>query len=60
WQKNVEYLQHFLQRQTHSSVAKRLEIEQRLSEAKAELDKVSSKQYLQVLVGTIGRQPIDG
>ena len=60
WQKNVEYLQHFLQRQTHSSVAKRLEIEQRFSEAKAELDKVSSKQYLQALVGTIGRQPIDG
>ena len=58
WQKNVAYLEHFLQRETHSGVAKRLGIETRLTEAKDTLDTVRSKQYLDSLVGTIGRQPI--
>ena len=58
WQKNVAYLEHFLQRETHSGVAKRLGLETRLTEAKDTLDKVRSKQYLNSLVGTIGRQPI--
>ncbi len=58
WKTNVEYLKNFLQRESHSGVAKRLDIEARLTEAKAELDKVSSSKYLEALVGTIGRQPI--
>jgi hypothetical protein len=58
WESNVEYLENFLQRETHSSVAERLNIKQRLEEAKAELEKVKSKQYLETLVGTLGRQPI--
>lgn len=59
WKKHVEYLKHFLQRETHTGVAKRLGIEGRLTEAKAELEKVSSKQYIEALVGTLGRQPIE-
>jgi hypothetical protein len=39
-------------------VAKRLNIEARLTAAKADLEKVSSKKYLEALVGTLGRQPI--
>ena len=58
WKRNVQYLENFLQRDTHSSVAKRLNIEQRLTEAKETLAKVSSKKYLEALVGTLGRQPI--
>jgi len=58
WKSHVEYLEHFLQRQTHTAVAQRLGISQRLASAKAELEKVSSPAYLQDLVGTIGRQPI--
>ena len=58
WQKHVVYLENFLQRETHSGVAKRLGIETRLTEAKDTLDTVRSKQYLDSLVGTIGRQPI--
>jgi hypothetical protein len=58
WKTNVLYLQNFLKRESHSGVAKRLDIETRLTEAKEELDKVSSKKYLAALVGTLGRQPI--
>ncbi|MGZ0657556.1 hypothetical protein ACWPKS_18335 [Coraliomargarita sp. W4R72] len=58
WKTNVQYLHNFLQRESHSGVAKRLDIETRLTAAKDELDKVSSKKYLAALVGTLGRQPI--
>ena len=58
WTKSVGYLENFLGRDTHSAVAKRLDVETRLTDAKAELEKVSSKDYLKALVGTIGRQPI--
>jgi hypothetical protein len=58
WTKHVQYLKDYLQRETHSGVAKRLGIEARLTEAQAQLDKVSSKKYLEMLVGAIGRQPI--
>ena len=42
-----------------SGVAKRLDIESRLTESKETLDTVSSKKYLKALVGTLGRQPIE-
>lgn len=58
WKKHVAYLERFLQRKTHVSVAKRLNIESRLTAAKETLDHVSSKSYTETLVGTIGRQPI--
>jgi hypothetical protein len=58
WKTNVQYLEQFLQRDSHAAVAKRLNIEARLTAAKADLEKVSSKKYLEALVGTLGRQPI--
>jgi hypothetical protein len=58
WQAHVKYLNHFLSKGSHTQVAKRLDIESRLSTAKAQLDHVSSKQYLAELIGTLGRQPI--
>jgi hypothetical protein len=58
WKNHVEYLEHFLKRETHTAVAQRLGIEQRLTAAKEELETVSAPAYLDDLVGTIGRQPI--
>lgn len=58
WKKNIAYLERFLELGTHSGVAKDLDIKSRLVDAKSTLEKVSSKQYLDSLVGTIGRQPI--
>jgi hypothetical protein len=58
WKKHVEYLGAFLAKSSHTMVAKRLEIEARLTAAKEQLEKVSSKKYLTSLVGTLGRQPI--
>ena len=59
WKTHVQYLENYLQRQTHSGVAKRLDIESRLTESKETLETVSSKKYLNSLVGTLGRQPIE-
>ena len=58
WTEHVDYLEHFLAKESHSRVASRLNIASRLTAAKTELEKVSSKQYLTDLVGTLGRQPI--
>ncbi len=58
WQKNLDYLNHFLEKPNHASVAKELDIEARLSEAKDSLAKVKDPAYLESLVGTIGRQPL--
>jgi len=60
WKINVQYLENYLQRESHTGVAKRLDIESRLTESKSTLDQVSSKKYLEGLVGTLGRQPIEG
>ena len=59
WKTHAQYLENYLQRQTHSGVAKRLDIESRLTASKETLDTVSSKKYLKALVGTLGRQPIE-
>lgn len=58
WKKHVAYLEHFMTKQSHSEVAEKLGIANRLTTAKEELARVSSKQYLTKLVGTLGRQPI--
>lgn len=58
WKSHVAYLESFLKRETHADVAQRLGVEQRLTAAKEELEKVSVSGYLDDLVGTIGRQPI--
>lgn len=58
WTKNVDYLKSFLVKESHFVVAKNLGIEGRLTAAKEQLAKVSSEQYLNDLVGTLGRQPV--
>ena len=58
WKHHVDYLEGFLAKETHASVAKRLDIKSKLERAKHQLTKVSDKDYLASLSGTIGRQPI--
>jgi hypothetical protein len=58
WTGHVDYLKHFLAKQSHNRVATRLKIKSRLTAAKQELARVSSKHYTTSLIGTLGRHPI--
>lgn len=58
WKAHVSYLESFLAKESHTRVAARLDIKSRLAKAKEHLAKVSTKDHLSSLVGTIGRQPI--
>jgi hypothetical protein len=58
WEGHVQYLQHFLQKDSHRNIAGQLHIEERLSAAKARLEHVNQASYPDELRGSIGRQPI--
>jgi hypothetical protein len=58
WQRHVQRLGEFLALPSHHEEARRLGIRDRLARAKAELERVSSAQYLADLQGTIGADPI--
>jgi hypothetical protein len=58
WQRHVQRLTEFLALPSHHDEAGRLGIRDRLSRAKAELERVSSNDYLTALQGTIGADPI--
>lgn len=58
WTAHVDYLKHFMAKESHTGVAQRLDVESRLTAAKDELERVSSKDYTTTLIGTLGRQPI--
>lgn len=51
---HLSYLEKFVSRETHSSVANELDIEGRISEAKSRLNFIESPDYLDSLVGTVG------
>jgi phosphoenolpyruvate carboxykinase (diphosphate) len=58
WTRHVGYLREFMQRPSHRDEVQRLELAERLTRAKGELERVGSDAYLQSLVGTIGVQPL--
>jgi len=58
WKQNVEYLTDFLGRPGYNHTAQKLNIAEKLEEAKKELEFVNSDAYLQQLVGTLGADPI--
>jgi hypothetical protein len=58
WRRHAERLSEFLALPSHLEEARRLGIRERLARAKAELERVSSSDYLQALQGTIGADPI--
>jgi hypothetical protein len=58
WTRHVRYLEEFLKRPGYEVEASRLNISSRLAAAKHELERVSTEEYVQILVGTIGADPI--
>ncbi len=58
WERHTRYLTEFLSRAGHREEARRLGIPARLEHARAELDRVSAREYLAALVGTIGADPV--
>lgn len=60
WEKNVSYLENFLSRVSHAETIVKLNIHDRLSHAKEQLEWVKSNTYLQRLNGTIGVDPLNG
>jgi hypothetical protein len=58
WRRHVAYLSDFVSRPTHKDLADRLGVGERLAHAKRELERVSSRDYLKDLHGTIGADPI--
>ncbi|HUR93506.1 MAG TPA: hypothetical protein VMY76_02910, partial [Gemmatimonadales bacterium] len=58
WQRHNRNLSEFLARAGHRDEARRLGIAGRLEHARAELERVSGREYLATLVGTIGADPI--
>jgi hypothetical protein len=58
WRRHANYLTRFLKRTTYAEEARRLGIDQRLSNAKAKLSQALSSSYLESLQGTIGAEPV--
>ena len=57
WQRHVQYLTEYCSRPTHSAVTKRLQLLQRLEQAKAKLSHCGRPEYRESLVGTLGADP---
>jgi hypothetical protein len=57
WKRHVEYLQAFTANGMHAEETQRLDIAGRLTQAKADLARVSESAYVQRLVGTLGVDP---
>ncbi len=58
WQRHIEYLSTFLERESHADEARRLKLVNQLSIAEAKLTHISSDTYLQALGGTLGADPM--
>jgi hypothetical protein len=58
WKQHVAYLEAFLNRPSYEIEALRLHISKRLEDARKELAYVSSPEYIEKLVGTLGADPL--
>jgi hypothetical protein len=58
WERHTRSLSEFLARAGHRDEARRLGIAGKLEHARAELERVSAREYLSALVGTIGADPV--
>ena len=58
WERHVRSLTEFLASPGHRDEAVRLGIPRRLEQARGELDRVRSPEYVRSLVGTIGADPV--
>jgi hypothetical protein len=58
WKRHVETLNNFLRRANYADVSERMNIGQRLTDARKTLEAVESTDYLKKLIGTLGAEPI--
>ncbi len=58
WQNHVEYLKDFLQKKSHEDEIERLNLREKLDNAKKHLDEAKSPAYIKKLSGTIGLDPL--
>jgi hypothetical protein len=58
WRRHVHSLQQFLNLASHADEAERLDIADRLEQAREKLEQVQSAEYLERLSGTIGADPL--
>ena len=54
WNEKIDYIQKFKKQEVNKSILRETNLDKKLKQAKEELEKVKSKQYLDSLVGTIG------
>ena len=59
WKRHVETLNNFLRRPNYTDVSEKLNIAQRLTNARKTLEQVDSPDYQKKLVGTIGAEPVE-
>lgn len=59
WQRHVKYLSQFLERESHADEARRLKIISQLSIAEEKLKQISTDNYLNELIGTLGADPME-
>lgn len=60
WKNNIAYLENVIGMSSYKEAVERLNLTTRLEQNRAKLEFVSSKEYLQQLVGTIGADPLKG
>ncbi|WIM05352.1 MAG: hypothetical protein OHM77_11785 [Candidatus Nitricoxidivorans perseverans] len=58
WKRHIAYLDAYVTRASHQDVVARLDLHDRLARARAKLDRVTSREYLRSLQGTIGADPM--
>ncbi len=58
WRRHVEYLNSFLRRPNYNDVAEKMNIGERLVQARKTLASVETPEYLAKLVGTLGAEPV--
>jgi hypothetical protein len=59
WRRHVDYLNQFLRKPTHEDIAEKMNIGERLADARKVLAEVDSPEYLKKLSGTLGAEPIE-
>ncbi|MCB0669466.1 MAG: hypothetical protein KDC80_26760 [Saprospiraceae bacterium] len=58
YSKNIDYLEHFLDKRNFAEAAEKLNVRDRLNQARYQLEKVQSASYLKQLEGTFGADPL--
>ena len=59
WTRHVEYLERFVRRVSYAEEVRRLNIAERLQQARDTLERVQTPEHLESLLGTIGAEPLE-